>query len=147
MASMLSAGDYNGAVATAVSVYSSTVYADQAVSAAAAAGRMGDIDDYDLKVLEHWFQTGQAGSLVRSEMRRRGLAISGEDNAWARDMQMIKSANERFNAARSTSSYRPVEQGPAVSGSGPTDAIAKTREKYRDAHCTMNNNANRYLCQ
>jgi TPR repeat protein len=148
MAAMLKAGDYNSAVATAVSVYSSTVYAHQAVMATSAAGRMANIDDYDLKVLEHWFQSGQVGALVRAEMRQRGMAISGEDNSWANDMKMIKSANDRFNASRSTSTYRPVEQGPSPAGaSSATNATAKTREKYRYAHCTMNNNANRYLCQ
>ena len=149
MASMLNAGDYNGAVATAVSVYSSTVYAEQAVKAASAAGRMSAVDDYDLKVLEHWFQSGPVGSMVRAEMRNRGLAISGEDNSWANDMKMIKSANDRFNAARTTSTYRPVEQGPAPQATGglsTAEARAQTREKYRYAHCTMNNNANRYLC-
>jgi TPR repeat protein len=148
MASMLNAGDYNGAVATAVSVYSSTVYAEKAVRAASAAGRMSAVDDYDLKVLEHWFQSGQVGSMVRAEMRNRGLAISGEDNSWANDMRMIKSANDRFNAARTTSTYRPIEQAPdsVTQGLSTADARAQTREKYRDAHCTMNNNANRYLC-
>ena len=148
MAAMLNAGDYNGAVATAVSVYSSTVYAEQAVKAASAAGRMSAVDDYDLKVLEHWFQSGPVGSMVRAEMRNRGLAISGEDNSWANDMKMIKSANDRFNAARTTSSYRPIEQAPAsvTQGLSTADARAQTREKYRYAHCTMNNNANRYLC-
>ena len=149
MASMLNAGDYNGAVATAVSVYSSTVYAEQAVRAASAAGRMSSVDEYDLKVLEHWFQSGQIASIVRSEMRGRGMAISGEDNSWANDMKMIKSANDRFNAARSTSTYRPIEQGPAPQATGGMssgEARAQTREKYRYAHCTMNGNANRYLC-
>lgn len=148
MASMLNSGDYNGAVATAVSVYSSTVYAEQAVLATSSAGQMGSVDDYDLKVLEHWFQSGQIGGLVRSEMRRRGLAISGEDNSWARDMQTISSANQRFNAARSNSTYRPIEQAPAPAGNSVSSAsaTAQVRQKYRDAHCTMNNNANRYLC-
>ncbi|WP_290494771.1 tetratricopeptide repeat protein [Hyphomonas sp. UBA4494] len=149
MATMLNAGDYNGAVGTAVSVYSSTVYAEQAVMAASNAGRMSSVDDYDLKVLEHWFQTGAVGSIVRSEMRRRGLAISGEDNSWARDMQTIKSANARFNAARSTSTYRPIERAPTSVSQGlsSADAAAQTREKYRYAHCTMNNNANRNVCR
>lgn len=148
MASMLNSGDYNGAVATAVSVYSSTVYAEQAVLATSSAGQMGSVDDYDLKVLEHWFQSGQVGGLVRSEMRRRGLAISGEDNSWARDMQTISSANQRFNAARSNSTYRPIEQAPPSAGNSVSSAsaTAQVRQKYRDAHCTMNNNANRYLC-
>ena len=136
-------------MATAVSVYSSTVYAEQAVRAASAAGRMSAVDDYDLQVLEHWFQSGQIASIVRAELRGRGMAISGEDNSWANDMKMIKSANARFNAARSTSTYRPIEQGPAPQATGGMssgEARAQTREKYRDAHCTMNNNANRYLC-
>lgn len=150
MAYMLNAGDYNGAVGTAVSVYRSTVYAEEAVLAAASAGRMSSIDDYDLKVLEHWFQSGQVGSLVRSEMRGRGLAISGEDNSWERDMQTIRSANQRFNAARSNSTYRPIEQAPAPSGSvlSSADAAAQTREKYRYAHCVMKgSNTSASICQ
>lgn len=150
MASMLNGGDYNGAVATAVSVYRSTVYAEQAVLAASSAGRMSAIDDYDLKVLENWFQSGQVGSLVRSEMRGRGIAISGEDNSWERDMQTIRSANERFNAARSTSAYRPIERAPAPSGSvlSSADAAAQTREKYRYAHCIMKgSNTSAAICQ
>lgn len=117
---------------------------------ASAAGRMSAVDDYDLKVLEHWFQTGQIASIVRSEIRGRGIAVSGEDNSWANDMRMIKSANDRFNAARSTSSYRPIERGPAPSPTGGLssgEAAAQTREKYRYAHCTMNNNANRNVCK
>jgi len=150
MASMLNAGDYNGAVATAVSVYSSTVYAEQAVRAASAASRMSAIDEYDLKVLELWFQTGQIASIVRSEMRGRGMAISGEDNSWTNDMKTIKSANDRFNAARTTSNYRPIERGPALSPTGglsSSEARAQTREKYRYAHCTMNDNSNRNVCK
>lgn len=99
MAAMLNGGDYNGAVGTAVSVHKSTICAEQAVRAASAGGRKPAVDDYDLKVIEHWFQTGQVASIVRSEMRRRGIAVSGEGNSWANDMRMIKSANDRFNAA------------------------------------------------
>lgn len=151
MSSMLNAGDYNGAVATAVSVYKSSDWAAKAVNAASAAGRMGDVDDYDLKVLEYWFDGNGPGGVVKAEMRRRGIAVSGEYDSWAADMQTISSANQRFNAARaSTSSYRPIESGPSL-GSKPmlsaADAAAQTRERYRHAHCTMNGNPNWSVCQ
>ncbi|MBR9807048.1 MAG: sel1 repeat family protein [Alphaproteobacteria bacterium] len=151
MSAMLNAGDYNGAVATAVSVYKSSDWAAKAVNAASAAGRMGDVDDYDLKVLELWFDSKGPGGVVKAEMRRRGIAVSGEYDSWAADMQTIRSANQRFNAARAnTSSYRPIERGPSLDSKpmlSAADAAAQTREKYRYAHCTMNGNANRTVCQ
>ena len=151
MSAMLNAGDYNGAVATAVSVYASSDWAAKAVNAASAAGRMEDIDDYDLKVLELWFANKGPGGVVKAEMRRRGIAVSGEYDSWAADMQTIKSANQRFNAARAkTSSYRPIERGPALDSEpvlSSAEAAAQTRDKYRYAHCTMNGNPDTPGCQ
>jgi hypothetical protein len=48
-----------------------------------------------------------------------------------------------------SSSYRrPSSSAPEVKyGLSSAQACQQTREKYRSAHCTINNNANRYACQ
>lgn len=146
--SFLRSRDYDGAVYAAIYNSRTTDDAAYALAAAHRAGAMGSIYKDLLHILDYWLPSGELNRIVNTELRSRARA---NDCGIFNCTNMPGAAQKRWQAQNgSRSSYR---SSPRSSGSysGPSqpssaDINRQVREKYRSAHCTMNNNANRTLC-
>jgi TPR repeat protein len=143
----LNTGDYAGAVNVALRELKSGDHAKQAAMATINANAMGSIATQDLYVLASWFRDGPIRNAADAEMARRGTGLEGTFGTGTNAPGM---ADKRYRdlygssmPSRATSSGTSSSTPPMKSSSQIT---ADVRKKYRSAHCTMNNNANRNLC-
>lgn len=146
--SFLRSRDYDGAVYAAVYNSRTTEDAAYALGAAHRAGAMGSIYADLLHILDYWLPSGELNRVVNAELRSRARA---NDCGIFNCTNMPGAAQKRWETQNgSRSSYRssPRSSGSSSGPSPPSsaDINRQVREKYRYAHCTMNNNANRSLC-
>lgn len=140
--------DYDGAIYAAI--YNSRTVDDAryALTAAINAGAMGSIYLDNLYVLDYWFPSGNLNRIVNAEISGRSR---GNDCGIFNCTNTPGASSKRWAAQNggNTSSYRrPSSSGSSAptGGLSSADARKQVREKYRSAHCTMNNNANRNVC-
>lgn len=147
--SFLAERNYDTAIYAAI--YNSRTVDDarHALIATINAGAIGSVYIDNLHVLDYWIPGGSLNQAVNAEIARRSR---GSSNCGIYNCTNTPGASSARWAAQNgnRSTYRPPSSSSSGS-SGPTglssaDARAQTRQKYRSAHCTMNNNANRYLC-
>lgn len=144
---LIQANHYGGAVNAALYELGSKKYAEIAALAASKAGRMADIPTQDLYALAMWFPDGPVRAAADREMRARGTGLEG---SFGTGTNTAGAADERWKKQYGSSMPRPTSSGPSSSRPpmlSSAQAAAQTRDKYRNAHCTMNNNANRNLCR
>lgn len=142
--------DYDGAIYAAIYNSRTVADAEYALKATVSAGAIGGVYIDSLHVLDYWIPSGNLNRIVNAEIARRS---SGNDCGIFNCTNMPGASAKRWSAAngnRSASNYRP-RSASSSGGSGQSvlstsDAQRQTREKYRSAHCTMNNNANRNVC-
>ena len=140
--------DYDGAIYAAI-YHSRTVDdAQYALTAAINAGAMGSIYIDNLHVLDYWFPSGNLNRVVNAEIASRSR---GNDCGIFNCTNTPGASSRRWAAQNggNTNSYRrPSSSGSSAPTGGLSsgDARKQVREKYRYAHCTMNNNANRNVC-
>lgn len=144
---LITQGKYGEAVNVAIHHYRAPRYVEQAVRAANSAGAMSSVQTQDLYVVAHWYDSGPIREIADREMRRRGTGLegtfgTGTNNAGQADARYRQQYGSNLPRASASSS---APNSPSVLSS--SDAAAQTREKYRYAHCTMNNNANRNVCR
>jgi TPR repeat protein len=143
---LLSAGDYPGAMAFAIDTRSVDIAA-QATAAVNRAGAWSQINVDYLYILATWLQ-GSELAAVNAEMRRRGTGLEGTfgegTNTPAQIAKRYAQANggRQLPSAGSHSSFTPI----AVPSSA--DVAKATRDKYRWAHCQMaGSNTSAKVCQ
>ena len=145
--SFLVQGKYDSAIYAAI--YHSRQLGDAraALEATLQAGALGSVYKDHLYVLDHWFPSGRLNAAVNGEIARRGR---GNDCGIYNCTNMPGASSRRWAAgvgrtatSRSSSpasSFKPTRVKSAA------EISRETRNRYRAAHCTMKNNANRYLC-
>lgn len=146
--SFLSQGNYDSAIYAAIYNSRTTADAQLALEATLRAGALGSLYKDHLYVLDYWFPTGTLNRAVNAEIAKRA---HGDDCGIYNCTNMPGASARRWNAqngaAGSASRYRSSGSSSAQPRVKSAAEIARdTRSKYRSAHCTMNNNANRYLC-
>ena len=145
--SFLGQGKYDSAIYAAI--YHSRQLADArtALEATLQAGALGSVYKDHLYVLDYWFPSGRLNAAVNAEIERRSR---GDDCGIYNCTNMPGASSRRWAAgagrtaasrsSSSASSFQPARMKSAA------EISRETRNRYRTAHCTMNNNANRYLC-
>jgi len=145
--SFLGQGKYDSAIYAAI--YHSRQLADAriALEATLQAGALGSVYKDHLYVLDYWFPSGRLNAAVNAEIERRSR---GDDCGIYNCTNMPGASSRRWAAgagrtaasrsSSSASSFQPARMKSAA------EISRETRSRYRTAHCTMNNNANRYLC-
>ncbi|KPF63145.1 hypothetical protein IP79_11030 [Porphyrobacter sp. AAP60] len=142
-------GDYDGAIYAAIYHARTVSDAEYALSATIRGGAIGSVYLEHLYILDNWIASGNLNQIVNAEIARRS---KGNDCGIYNCTNTPGASSARWAAAnggRSSSGYRPPSSSaPEVKyGLSSAEARQQTREKYRSAHCTMTNNANRYACQ
>ncbi|WP_417608447.1 sel1 repeat family protein [Parasphingorhabdus sp.] len=140
--------DYDGAIYAAIYNSRTVDDAQYALTAAINAGAMSSIYIDNLHVLDYWFPSGSLNRAVNAEIARRSR---GNDCGIFNCTNTPGASSRRWAAqnGNSRSSYRrPSSSGSSAPTGGLSSAAAtqQVRQKYRYAHCTMNNNANRNVC-
>ena len=144
--------DRNYDTAIYAAIYNSRTVNDAsyALTATINAGALGAVYIDNLHVLNYWVPGGSLNQAVNAEIARRSR---GKSNCGIFNCTNTPGASQaRWRAQNGNrNTYRPRSSGPpanARTGAGlsTAQAQAQTRRKYRSAHCTMNNNANRNLC-
>ncbi|MDF7776243.1 hypothetical protein P1X14_13375 [Sphingomonas sp. AOB5] len=126
---LLAAGNYGGAMDTAAYELGSTDQVNRVIVAAAAAGRMGDLNDIYMVAFDNWSLTGQARSLLTAENNRRIIAAR-------RPAMLGSAANSRTWTSSGSSSFTnsvPAAQMPRISES---DIYRNARENTRSTYCS-----------
>ncbi|WP_254305668.1 sel1 repeat family protein [Sphingopyxis sp. BSNA05] len=146
--SFLKSGDYDGAIYAAIYNSRTVDDAEYALTAAINAGAMGSIYIDNLHVLDYWFPSGSLNRGINTEISRRSR---GSDCGIFNCTNMPGASSSRWaaqNGGGRNSYRRSSSSGSSASPSvlSSADARRQVREKYRSAHCTMNNNANRNVC-
>ncbi len=141
-------GQYDSAVYAAIYHSRSLDDATAALEATLRAGAIGSLYKDHLYVLDYWFPTGPLNRAVNAEIARR----SSPDDCGIYNCTNMPGASTRRWAAmgggRNVSTSRPSSSPSSMQPrmKSAADISRETRNRYRTAHCTMNNNANRYLC-
>lgn len=130
----LAAGDYAGAINQASYVMGSQPQVSRVLTAAQAAGRIGDIGDIYFTSFETWGElTPQAANLVRTEKRRRDMAARQA----ARLQESAASASRwswTSSSSSSSSSYTP-STAAALPRISESEIYRNARENARTSYC------------
>lgn len=144
--SFLRSRDYDSAIYAAIYHSRTTTDAEYALTATYRAGAMRTVYVDNLYVLDYWFPSGNLNQIVNNELRSRS---SGNDCGIFNCTNMPGASSQRWAAQNGANNRaRSASSAPSSRPSMPSSAeiTKQVRDKYRTAHCTMNNNANRNLC-
>ena len=146
--SFLQQRQYDSAIYAAIYHSRSAPDAQRALEATLRAGALGGVFKDHLYVLDYWFPTGPLNRAVNAEIARRSngnsCGIYNCTNRPGASSQRWLAAGGGSGAKRSYGSGSSTSASPRVKSAA--EITRETRNRYRTAHCTMNNNANRTLC-
>ncbi len=146
--SFIRSRDYDGAIYAAIYHSKTAEDAAYALEAAHRAGALGTVYEDLLYILDYWLPSGRMNQIVTAELRSR---TKSNDCGIFNCTNMPGASSKRWAAQNGGGSSYRRPSSPGGSSNAPSvlssaDARQQTRNKYRSAHCTMNNNSNRYLC-
>lgn len=146
--SFLRQRNYDTAIYAAIYNSKTVEDAQYALTATINAGAIGTIYIDNLYVLDYWIPGGGLNQAVNAEISKRSR---GNDCGIFNCTNTPGASSARWAAQNGNQSpYRRPSSSSSnsrpVGGLSSADAAAQTRQKYRYAHCTMNNNANRNVC-